>query len=159
MFSFLSVFWTVIWIISLKLSNLCGCCQSIKKQTSKAVNWTVRKSENFKHIWIITKKLLVNGNSKTPFNAPISDLYCIGIFLHTYKRWNGNNTGLWSYIRAAKVQLIFLLNNNNLTLIPQNILFCSSVSRRHLNYCRKLTLSVKCLKYHTNCLWNILKIN
>ena len=108
-----------------------------KKQTPKAVNWTVRKWENFKHIWIVTKKLLMNGNSKTPFNAPISDLYCIGIFVHTYKGWNGNNTSLWSYIRAAKVQLIFLLNNNNLTLIPQNILFRSSVSRRHLNYCRK----------------------
>ena len=130
-----------------------------KKQTPKADNWTVRKWENFKHIWIVTKKLLVNGNSKTPFNAPISDLYCIGIFVHTYKGWNGNNTSLWSYIRAAKVQLIFLLNNNNLTLIPQNILFRSSVSRRHLNYCRKLILSVKCLKYHTNCFWNILKIN
>ena len=130
-----------------------------KKQTPKAVNWTVRKWENIKHIWIVTKKLLMNGNSKTPFNAPISDLYCIGIFVHTYKGWNGNNTSLWSYIRAAKVQLIFLLNNNNLTLIPQNILFRSSVSRRHLNYCRKLILSVKCLKYHTNCFWNILKIN
>ena len=50
-----------------------------KKQTSKSVNWTVRKSENFKYIWIITKKLLVNGNSKSPFNAPNSDLYCTGI--------------------------------------------------------------------------------
>lgn len=44
----------------------------------------------------------MNGNSKTPFNAPFNDLDCIEKFEHKYKERNENGISLWSYITAAK---------------------------------------------------------